>query len=122
MAGALFLTSGGCTIYKFGASDVDGWPLRPNHLIFWTAIQEACARGDTRFDFGRTDLDNSGLRAFKHSWGASERPLRYSTLAPGAAAGHAGLAARALEAAIRRGPSWVCRGAGQALYRYAASR
>src|SRR5579871_2893624 len=29
VAGALFLTSGGCTIYKFGASDVDCWPLRP---------------------------------------------------------------------------------------------
>jgi CelD/BcsL family acetyltransferase involved in cellulose biosynthesis len=122
VAGALFLTSGGSTIYKFGASDVDSWPLRPNHLIFWTAIQEACARGDHRFDFGRTDLANRGLRAFKTGWGAEERPLRYSTLVPGAAAGSEGLASRALSVAIRRGPKWVCRGTGEALYRYAASR
>jgi lipid II:glycine glycyltransferase (peptidoglycan interpeptide bridge formation enzyme) len=122
VAGALFLASHGSTIYKFGASDVDSWPLRPNHVIFWTAIQEACARGDRRFDFGRTDLGNAGLRAFKSGWGAEERLLRYSTLAPGAAAGTEGLASRALGVAIRRGPKWVCRGTGEALYRYAASR
>jgi CelD/BcsL family acetyltransferase involved in cellulose biosynthesis len=122
VAGALFLASGGSTIYKFGASDVGSWPVRPNHLILWTAIQEACARGDRRFDFGRTDLGNRGLRDFKSSWGADERPLRYSTLAPAAAVGREGVAARALGAAIRKGPSWVCRGAGEALYRYAGSR
>jgi CelD/BcsL family acetyltransferase involved in cellulose biosynthesis len=122
VAGALFLASGGSTIYKFGASDVDAWPLRPNHLIFWTAIKEACERGNRRFDFGRTDVANGGLRAFKSGWGAEERPLRYSTLAPGAAAGAEGVASRALSVAIRRGPKWLCRGTGEALYRYAASR
>ena len=118
IAGALFLTGTGTTIYKFGASDVDTLPLRPNHLIFWTAIQDACARGDSCFDFGRTDLDNPGLRGFKAGWGGIERPLRYSTLA----ADSGGLAIRALSLAIRRGPDWVCRGAGEALYRYAGSR
>lgn len=122
VAGALFLASGTTTIYKFGASDVESWPLRPNHLIFWTAIQKAHERGDRRFDFGRTDLDNNGLRAFKSAWGGVERPLKYSTLPPGAAAGREGLASRALSVAIRKGPRWVCRGSGEALYRFAASR
>jgi lipid II:glycine glycyltransferase (peptidoglycan interpeptide bridge formation enzyme) len=122
VAGALFLTGGGTTIYKFGASDVESRPVRANHLILWTAIEEACARGDRRFDFGRSDLGNHGLRAFKSSWGALERPLRYSTLAPGAALDSESLAARALGTAIRRGPSWVCRRAGAALYRHAAYR
>jgi CelD/BcsL family acetyltransferase involved in cellulose biosynthesis len=121
-AGALFLAGGSTTIYKFGASDVESWPLRPNHLIFWTAIQEACARGYRRFDFGRTDLANHGLRGFKSGWGGVERPLRYSTLVQGAAADSDGLASRALSVAIRKGPRWVCRGSGEALYRYAASR
>jgi CelD/BcsL family acetyltransferase involved in cellulose biosynthesis len=120
VAGALFLAGGGTTIYKFGASEPRSWPLRPNHLIFWSAIRDACGRGDRRFDFGRTDLDNGGLRAFKSTWGAAERPLRYSTLA--AAGATPGLARRALSTAIRRGPDWICRGAGAALYRYAASR
>jgi CelD/BcsL family acetyltransferase involved in cellulose biosynthesis len=121
-AGALFLSAYGTTIYKFGASTLASRPQRPNHLIFSTAIQDACARRDRRFDFGRTDLGNEGLRAFKHGWGAQERPLRYSTLSPGAGALSEGLPARALSAAIRRGPGWVCRGTGEALYRYAASR
>lgn len=122
VAGALFLASSGSTIYKFGASDPETLHLRPNHLIFWTAIQEACERGDRRFDFGRTDLANGGLRAFKSGWGAAERPLRYSSLAPGAVDHEGGLARRALSAAIRRGPGWVCRGTGEVLYRYAGSR
>ena len=122
VAGALFLSTGHCTIYKFGASDVDSLRFRPNHLLFWTAIEEACARGDRRFDFGRTDLNNYGLRAFKSGWGAEERPLSYSTLAAGAATETEGLASRALSVAIRKGPGWLCRGTGEALYRYAASR
>ncbi len=122
VAGALFLRAGGITVYKFGASDPEGWPTRPNHLIFWTAIQEACARGDRRFDFGRTDLGNDGLRAFKSSWGGQERPLIHSTLEPGATTGAEGTLKRALSVAIRRGPPWICRGVGEALYRFAASR
>jgi CelD/BcsL family acetyltransferase involved in cellulose biosynthesis len=122
VAGALFLTTGRTTIYKFGASDLESLRFRPNHLIFWTAIEEACARGDRRFDFGRTDLSNHGLRAFKSGWGAEERPLSYSTLAAGAALDTEGLASRALSVAIRKGPGWLCRGTGEALYRYAASR
>lgn len=122
IAGALFLTSGGNTVYKFGASDPDGWRFRPNHLILWTAIREACERGDRRFDFGRTDLDNKSLRVFKSNWGAQERPLAYSKLGPSGAAHSAGVASRALSLAIRRGPQWVCRSTGATLYRYAASR
>ena len=52
LAGALFLSWNGTTIYKFGASDPEGWRLRPNHALFWTAIQASCLRGDHRFDFG----------------------------------------------------------------------
>jgi CelD/BcsL family acetyltransferase involved in cellulose biosynthesis len=122
LAGAVFLHHNGTTIYKFGASDPEGWKRRPNHAIFWQAIREACARGDVRMDFGRTDLGNDGLRAFKSGWGARERPLVYSSLEPGATAGAESLATRALAQVIRRGPSWAGRGLGAALYRFAAAR
>jgi len=122
VAAAVFLAWNGTTIYKFGASDPEAWPLRPNHLLFWTAIQESCARRDTRFDFGRTDLDNDGLRAFKSSWGAAERPLVYSAHASAAEGGGEGIVGRVLATGIRRGPRWVCRGTGEVLYRYAAAR
>lgn len=118
IAAALFLHWNGTTIYKFGASDAASWDVRPNHAIFARAIDDAIDRGDRRFDFGRTDLGNDGLRAFKRSWGGVERPLTTSVLEPA----HDGLAQRALGAAIRRGPAALCRGAGTVLYRYAASR
>jgi CelD/BcsL family acetyltransferase involved in cellulose biosynthesis len=119
VAGAVFLYWNATTIYKFGASDPEAWGHRPNHALFWMAIQRSCARGDSRFDFGRTDLENHGLRAFKAGWGAVERPLVYSVLPNGAHREGAGLAARVLAPAIRQGPKWVCRAAGETLYRYA---
>jgi hypothetical protein len=122
LAAAVFLHHNGTTIYKFGASDPSGWDRRPNHAIFWQAIQDACARGDARMDFGRTDLGQDGLRAFKSGWGARERPLVYSSLEPRAADGAEGLATRTLAQVIRRGPAWVGRGVGAALYRFAAVR
>ena len=122
VAGALFLRDRETTVYKFGASDMHSWPLRPNHLIFWTAIKEACARGDRLLDFGRTDLSNAGLRAFKSTWGARERPLRYSVLRARPGAATEGVSSRALSVAIRKGPEWLCRGAGETLYRFAGSR
>jgi CelD/BcsL family acetyltransferase involved in cellulose biosynthesis len=122
LAGALFLAWNGTTIYKYGASDPQGWPLRPNHPLFWTAIRDACHRGDRCFDFGRSDLANTGLRAFKSSWGAAEQPLVYSTVAPCESSGNARFPERLLEAVIRAGPTWVCRGIGETVYRYAALR
>lgn len=122
VAGALFMTDARTTIYKFGASEIESLRLRPNHLIFWTAIQDACRSGHRVVDFGRTDLHNAGLRAFKGTWGASELPLEYSTVGVGPRAAKEGLAPRLLSFAIRRGPTPICRGTGEALYRYAASR
>jgi CelD/BcsL family acetyltransferase involved in cellulose biosynthesis len=120
VAGGLFLSWNGTTIYKFGASQPEAWPSRPNHALFWSAICESCARGDRRFDFGRTELANHGLRAFKAAWGAIERPLVYSVLSSGAAQGSEGIARRALASVIRASPAWLCRRLGEALYRYAA--
>ena len=126
VAAALFLASTGTVVYKYGASDSDSWQLRPNHRIFEHAIRDACEAGYRWFDFGRTDADADGLRAFKASWGAAETPLSYSHIGPvlpsrgGVAAGTPGRAARLLGAAIRRSPPWVCRAAGELLYRYAA--
>jgi lipid II:glycine glycyltransferase (peptidoglycan interpeptide bridge formation enzyme) len=121
VAAAVFLAHGETVIYKYGASDAASWGLRPNHAIFWDAIQWSCAAGHRWFDWGRTDLSDASLRAFKANWGTDELPLTYVTLAdePPPPAG-SGRAARALEPVIRRGPEWVCRGLGEMLYKYAA--
>jgi CelD/BcsL family acetyltransferase involved in cellulose biosynthesis len=119
VAGAVFLTQAETVVYKFGASDSGAWSLRPNHALFWHAIQESCADGYRSFDFGRSDLEDTGLREFKSGWGAEEEELVYSVLggAPRrAAAPGGGMAARV----IRSSPPIVCRAAGELLYRYAA--
>jgi CelD/BcsL family acetyltransferase involved in cellulose biosynthesis len=122
IAAAVFMAWNGTVIYKFGASDASAWPLRPNHLLFWHAIQMACEQGYRCFDFGRTDLGQEGLRNFKLSWGAAEESLVYWTLGGRAepAPEAVGMAGRMLGPVIRHGPLLLCRAAGEALYRYTA--
>jgi CelD/BcsL family acetyltransferase involved in cellulose biosynthesis len=120
VAGAVFLTSPGTITYKFGASDSAAWGLRPNHLLFWTAIARACEAGYERFDFGRTDLEDEGLRAFKSGWGTVEEPLVYTTLAERQPTEARRRAAHAVRGILQRSPAIVCRAAGALLYRYAA--
>jgi CelD/BcsL family acetyltransferase involved in cellulose biosynthesis len=121
VAAALFLAGNGTVIYKFGASDEAAWPMRPNHLLFWHAIRVACEEGYGSLDFGRTDAGHDSLAAFKRSWGAREEPLTYSSLgeSPPPEAGH-GSAARVLGQVIQHSPGFVCRAAGELLYRYVA--
>lgn len=122
LAAAVFLTAGGRTVYKFGASEAEAWSLRPNHAIFARAITEACRLGVTEFDFGRTDLGHESLCAFKRSWGAAELPLHHTVLGPdGPVAATPGRALPAPAARlIQRGPEWVCRTSGALLYRWTA--
>lgn len=117
-AAAVFLESNRTLTYKFGASDPELLGARPNHAVFWAAIERACLAGRTTFDLGRTDVENVGLRAFKASWGAIERPLVYTAL------GRTHEAARdrgkILRPVISHAPLLVCRALGEALYRRAA--
>ena len=120
VAGAVYLLGGRTATYKYGASESRSWSLRPNHAVMAWAIDWATEQRYTRFDLGRTDLDNPGLVQFKDSWGAQMRPLHYTSVS-GRRHYRAGLPAHGLVAPfIRRSPPIVCRGLGQLLYRYAA--
>jgi CelD/BcsL family acetyltransferase involved in cellulose biosynthesis len=120
VAGAVFLTASRTVVYKFGASEPSSWPLRPNHLIFWDAIRWSCEEGFARFDFGRSDLDSSGLRDFKNGWGAVEEPLVYSAIGAEPPRGGRRIGASLLPPLIRRSPLWLCRALGEAGYRHTA--
>jgi CelD/BcsL family acetyltransferase involved in cellulose biosynthesis len=120
VAGAVFLAGRGTLTYKFGASDAAFWGLRPNHLLFWSAIRWACETGFQHLDFGRSDLADQGLRDFKSGWGAEEEPLVYTTLAARVPASAPGRSLGAARVVLRKSPAWVCRAAGELLYRYAA--
>lgn len=122
IAGAVFLTFNRKVVYKYGASEPEGWSHRPNHLIFWDAIRWACEEGYTSLDFGRTEADNPGLRAFKLGWGPAEHPLMYSEIG-GAGSHDYASPSRARATAtrvIQRSPPWVCRATGELLYKFSA--
>jgi lipid II:glycine glycyltransferase (peptidoglycan interpeptide bridge formation enzyme) len=50
---------------------------RPNHLLWWKAIEMACSEGYRYCDFGKTPIDNKGLLDFKRRWGAKMYDLPY---------------------------------------------
>jgi CelD/BcsL family acetyltransferase involved in cellulose biosynthesis len=118
IAAAVFLAFNGNLIYKYGASQQEHLQKRPNNLLLRDAIRWGCEHGMQRFDFGRTDLDNEGLRSFKRAWGAQERVLGYTRLPaePGRSALPA--ARPRLGFVIRRSPALVGQLVGTALYRH----
>lgn len=118
VAGAVFLEWNGRIVYKYGASDREHWPLRPNNLLFWECIRRGCSSGSHALDFGRSDLEDEGLRSFKQSWGAPEEPLEYTTL--GRSTSRTGASGQLLRPVVRASPTWVSRLVGAALYRLAA--
>jgi CelD/BcsL family acetyltransferase involved in cellulose biosynthesis len=54
----------------------------PNHLLTWTAIEDACQRGFSFFDFGRSSSNNPGLIRYKEMWGAASSDLPYFYFPP----------------------------------------
>jgi len=63
--------------FKYGASDEAFQHLRANNLVMWEAIRRHAQEGFTALDFGRTSLENAGLRKFKLGWGAVEHRIDY---------------------------------------------
>lgn len=124
LAGVVLLHWQRTIICKYAASREESLKLRPNNLLFWTAIRWGCENGYTLFDMGRTDLENTGLRKFKSGWGAEETPLAYSTLAartllPSTSTLMANRLMPMLQTVIRSSPLWVCRAMGELLYKHA---
>ncbi len=118
IAAAVFLTCNGTVTYKYGASDERGLGKRPNNLLFSETIRWACEAGLQTLDFGRTDIDNRGLSAFKRSWGAEEEELSYTFFAEREPSSEPGRSDRALAAVLKRSPPAASRLVGEALYRH----
>jgi GNAT acetyltransferase-like protein len=74
---AVFFHFGKKALFKFGASDLNYQHLRMNNLIMWEAIKWYSTHGFESFCFGRTDMENVGLRRFKQGWGTKEYLIKY---------------------------------------------
>src|ERR1035437_8328303 len=77
IAAILTLRHGRTVVYKYGCSDESSHHLAAMPFLFWKLIEESKAAGAEQIDFGRTDLDNEGLIAFKDRFGTSGRRLTY---------------------------------------------
>ncbi len=120
LAGAIFLHSRDTLTYKYGASTVLGQSMRANYLLFWDAIRWGCENGFGWLDFGRSDIDNVGLRSFKQRWGAAETPLTYSYFPASARQPLSPKITSFMHFVIRNSPLWVCSTTGNLLYRHLA--
>jgi CelD/BcsL family acetyltransferase involved in cellulose biosynthesis len=118
LAAAVFLHWRHTLIYKYGASSTEGWSLRPNNLLFWSAIRWGCENGYTLLDMGKTELTNTGLREFKDRWGAEEVPLTYSFISATPPRPANGRLMHVMRTVIRNSPPWACKAAGSLLYRH----
>lgn len=67
-------------IEAYAASDDKALHLRPNNLILWEALRDACLRGYRVYDFGGTSPTNAGLLRFKLRWGGEETTLATTVL------------------------------------------
>ena len=106
-------------IYKYGCSDGAFHQLGGMPFLFWKLIEEGKATGATCLDFGRSELDNEGLVAFKDKFGTTKKTLTYyrypQTKKQNASSwGDSGLARRVFSAL----PDGVLSAAGKVLYRH----
>ena len=68
---------GGEAVVKYAAFDKRFQALRPNNILVWSIIRWYCENGDKKLSFGRSDMNNDGLRRFKRGWNLEEGKLRY---------------------------------------------
>ena len=120
----LVLLEGGRTVtYKYGASDAAALAAAAEQpAVLGGDPRRLRERGFATFDFGRSDLADDGPARLQVRLGRVETPLVYTTLGgrPAAAEAGEGRAGALARTVLQHAPPWVCRAAGQLLYRYAA--
>lgn len=77
IAAMITLRHGPNVIYKYGCSDGAFHQLGGMPFLFWKLIEEGKATGAASIDFGRSEMDNEGLVAFKDKFGTQKRVLTY---------------------------------------------
>jgi CelD/BcsL family acetyltransferase involved in cellulose biosynthesis len=121
IAGIVLFRFGKWVSYEIGASLPEYLEARPNHLLLWNAVEEACMEGREFFDFGKSPPDNPGLVEFKRRWGAvaTECPYYYYPEISGVmAVEQNSLKHRALRYLYQQSPLTVAQLLGRGIYRH----
>jgi lipid II:glycine glycyltransferase (peptidoglycan interpeptide bridge formation enzyme) len=77
IAALLTLRHRSVVTYKYGCSNARFHHLGGMPFLFWRLIEDSKAQGADRIDFGRSDLDQRTLSAFKDKLGTTSRFLTY---------------------------------------------
>jgi lipid II:glycine glycyltransferase (peptidoglycan interpeptide bridge formation enzyme) len=119
IAAILTLRHSSTVIYKYGCSDGAFHQLGGMPFLFWKVIEESKASGAERLDFGRSEMNNEGLIAFKDKFGTTRRTLTYYRY-PGNKEKHAYLHenSRLMRRMLQMVPDGVLSAVGSALYRH----
>ena len=122
IAGSIVLGLGRTAFYAFNGRLRSALALRPNEVLQWEAIHDACRRGFEHYDLGEVTEDRAGLAEFKRKWGADEVRLhRYyhpPLDASGADDGEGGVVRRVAMSVWPRLPLAATRLAGDLAYRW----
>jgi len=126
IAGSIVLGIGRTAFYAFNGRLRSALALRPNEVLQWEAIHDACRRGFERYDLGEVVEGRAGLAEFKRKWGADEVQLHRYYHPPPDASGDAagedddgdGLLKRGAMSGWSRLPLGVTRLAGDVAYRW----
>lgn len=78
LAGAILtLSYKDSMVFKYGASVVKYHNLGTMPFLLWQAIEDAKNSGAARFDFGRSEIGNTGLIHFKAHFGAKQSSITH---------------------------------------------
>ena len=117
-AAILTLQSRDTFVYKYGCSDESFHNLGGMQLLMWRSIEEAKARGLRVFDFGRSDLTNTGLITYKDRWGAERSTLTYVRYPTIAHSSEKGWKLRVANHVFERTPDSLLSAVGNLLYKH----
>jgi hypothetical protein len=117
IAAMLTLHTRNCVVYKYGCSDERHHNIGGMPFLFWKLIEESKAAGAERIDFGRSDMENPGLVAFKDKFGTTRRTLTYYRH-PESAKASAKWDTQASKLLLSMLPNALLSTAGRALYKH----
>ena len=124
IAASIFIKFKDTIHYKYNASNPKYLKeKKPNHLLTWYAIKNACTNGYKYFDFGRTSPDNYGLMRYKEMWGAETICCNYNyypEIIGITTVKERQIIYKILTNTWKRLPLFIARGISARLYRYMA--
>lgn len=118
LSGLVLLHYQNTVTLKYSADTRDYDKFKPNYLMDISALRWAHENGYQIVDYGRSALDNTGLRDYKTRLGATEIPLIYGVIGNDPPDGTEGKLAIVMKTIIQHSPPFVCRAAGEILYRH----